>query len=123
MLALARPAIDRRTRAFLALAAGAPLSILILAFDLSRFVVVTQFTAMLAILFIVSTPQASGTATPDRPPSRTTQYAVGTFAGVLLMLPLIYGYFDATLIVSNQLLDNIPVVGPHLRAIYATIPQ
>jgi hypothetical protein len=37
----------------------------------------------------------------------------------LLALPLIYGYFDTTLIISNQVLDNVPVMGTYMRAIYA----
>ncbi len=120
MLALARPALDRRALAYLALAALAPLSILILAYDLSRFVVVTQFTTMMAILFVSSTPRPTGVA-PDHPPSPTAQYATGSFAALLLALPLIYGYFDTTLIISNQVLDNVPVMGTYMRAIYAAL--
>ncbi len=120
MIALARPALDRRALAYLVLAACVPLSILILAFDLSRFVVVSQFTAMMAILFMASTGMAS-TTTPDQAPARSTQYAIGGFSAVLLLLPLIYGYFDSTLVVSNQLLDNVPFLGPHLRAFYGAL--
>jgi len=117
MIALARPALDRRAMAALALAALAPLAVLILEFDLSRFTVSTQFTAMLAILFIAATPPAASAATPISTTRREKLFALPAVA-LLLLMPLVYGYFDTTLIRHNEVLDRTPVLGPALQEIY-----
>jgi hypothetical protein len=36
-----------------------------------------------------------------------------------LLMPLVYGYFDSTQIVTNEVLDSVPVLGHQLRRFYA----
>jgi len=111
MLAAAIPALGRRGAALLALAALAPLAVLALEFDLSRFVTMTQFTAICCVLFIAQTGQARG-ATGALAFGRPACAASFGLAAALFSLPVIYGYFDRTLIGAQSILASLPLVGP-----------
>ena len=114
MLGLALAALAPRERAFLAIGSLLPLVIIILEWDLSRFVVVTQFVCLLCVLFMASRPGAR----VDRPVGRKVWLAASPVLAIALLLPLIYGYFDRTDWVTNAVLDGLPVVGERLRALY-----
>lgn len=119
MIGLAARNLPKRGLALFAAAALVPLSVLAIAWDLSRFIVVTQFSTMLCVLFMASNPQAHPREISPLP--RNHWRASACFVGALLLLPLIYGYFDYTLIDGNAVLDNLPVLGPALRALYHAI--
>jgi hypothetical protein len=116
MLALAAPCLDRRGRWLLGVASFTPLITLLLAFDLSRFVVCEQFVCMLSVLFMAASPPAVPTG---RPVSSTGVLLLGPVLIAGLLMPLVYGYFDSTQIVTNEVLDSVPVLGHQLRRFYA----
>lgn len=119
MLALVLPVLDRRARWCLSLAAFTPLIILTMAFDLSRFTVITQFALMLSVLFMASTANANDT--PARAMPRQLAWLMAPVLAFGLAMPLVYGYFDSTQIVTNEVLDGVPGVGPHLRSLYGVL--
>jgi len=92
---LAKPVLPRSALWALILASLAPLAILILEFDLSRFVVNSQFIAMLSILMIAGIRLNSATV-QDQEMDRRTLSRVAANVIILLSLPLVYGYFDVT---------------------------
>ena len=95
-------------------AALAPLLMLVLAWDLSRIVVATQFCCLLCMLFAVSgapSPAASMELT------RAEIRVCYGLAVILLISPLFYGYFEQTFVVRNAVLEAIPVIGPWLHQV------
>jgi len=105
MLAVAVPAMKRRSAALLTLAALSPLGTLLVAWDLSRLVVITQFAAILSILFMATSGENRVPAASMAPTSRRAGWG---FVAALAMLPLIYGYFDHAVIFGNGVMENMP---------------
>ena len=100
-------------------AACLPLGILVLAWDLSRLTVASEFAAMLCILFMASS-SSPNIASPVglRRCERASTIIV---TAVMLPLPLVYGYFDRTLVVRNAVLESLPLTGPFIQALIAKL--
>jgi hypothetical protein len=120
MVAAAGVSLDRRGRLLLAASSLLPLGILLVGYDLTRFVVITQFSAMISILFMATgADRHSG-----RPATELAPWQVGALAvsiALMLPLPLVYGYFDQTHVVANEVLDSIPWLGGHLGTLYEAV--